>query len=418
MKINKKITTNVFWLLLEHGIRIGLGLVVAGILARQLGVEQYGVFQYALNLTAIFASVSFICGAELLVPLLTNADTHQKNKILGNAFAVRLFFSVMGYLGLLSYAFLTEPIQVVIVIALIGISILFSEAFGVVTAWLQSQTNSKPQSILVSLLLAVKAALILILWYFEIESIVFYALAYMIEPILIAGGLLFVYKKLNKEWFFGFSYPVALELFKKGLPFFWGLMAMILFTKLDLIMLKKLTNAEELGYFAAALQVYNNINALAPILVMSLAPILIYQQDKLAIVKRNIILISLFMMGVALVGAVVVNMIAPYVVLILFGSSYTSTGAILSSLSWVSCLFFLNQGLNIYLLKYGLGYWVTLKWLIALVVAVPLYFLLVPMYGSLGAIISSAGGYSVACLIGTYQLLNKKPPQYAYRARS
>ena len=59
---------NIFWLLAEHGSRIILSTLSVSLMARALGVEQYGLLQYTLGLVAAFSSISFICGAEVLVP--------------------------------------------------------------------------------------------------------------------------------------------------------------------------------------------------------------------------------------------------------------------------------------------------------------------------------------------------------------
>ena len=72
---NKKILINISWLLLEHGVRLAAGVFSASILARVLGVEGYGMFNYILGITFIFQSISYINPAELMVPKLTNAST-------------------------------------------------------------------------------------------------------------------------------------------------------------------------------------------------------------------------------------------------------------------------------------------------------------------------------------------------------
>lgn len=395
-----RIIKNILWLLTEHGVRMALGLVVAGVMARQLGVEQYGLFQYALGLVAVFSSISFICGAEVLVPMLTTASDTERQSIIGNAFVVRLFFSVIAFIALLLFAFLTETSQVFYLIALLGTIILIAESFAVVTTWLQSQTNSKPRSILVMCSLALKASFMGLLYYFGNHNPLFFALAYILDPITVAVGLLLIYYKKTGQTFFHYSFPIAYDLFKKGLPFFWGLMVMFAFQRLDLIMLKHLSDLQTLGHYAAAVQLFNQVNAIAPILVMSLAPLLVYRHQNITMIKKNILKILAIMLLAAIVGAIMVQVLAPIFVPLLFGARYQASIPILTALVWVSCLFFINEGLNIYLLKMQKGKLVTIKWLLALLVAVPAYWVLIPAYHATGAVMGFAFSYLVICLFG------------------
>lgn len=403
---SNKITKNIFWLLLEQGSRIVFGLAGAAILARQLGVEQYGLFQYALSLSIIFMSISYICGAEILVPALVDANKKEQKAFMGNAFVVRLVFSILAYFALLLFAVLTEKAAQFYLIALLGTSILFSESFGVITAWLQSQTNSKPRSILVMLAALIKFVLLASLFFVGVTNPMFYGLAWALEIILLALGLCVVYFKLNRSWFFSYSFPVAYGLFKQGLPFFLGLMAMFVFLRLDMVMMRNLTDLHSLGQYAAATQLLNNVLALAPILVMSMAPSMIYSTNKN--IKQSIAKICVVLFVVALLCALMIQLLAPYIIPILFGAKYQAAIPIWSALSWAACLFFLNEGLNVYLIKIKRGDLVTIKWLMVLAVAVCAYYYLIPAYQAYGAVMGYAIGYGVSCLFGTIALLTFK----------
>ena len=135
---------NIFWLLAEHGSRIILSTLSVSLMARALGVEQYGLLQYTLGLVAAFSSISFICGAEVLVPPLVTATPAERKRLLGNAFVLRQAASVVAYICLLIFAWVAEDRGNFYLIALIGSMMLWSESFIVTTVWLQAQTNIKP----------------------------------------------------------------------------------------------------------------------------------------------------------------------------------------------------------------------------------------------------------------------------------
>ena len=138
---------NIFWLLAEHGSRIILSTLSVSLMARALGVEQYGLLQYTLGLVAAFSSISFICGAEVLVPPLVTATPAERKRLLDNAFVLRQAASIVAYICLLLFAWAAEDRSNFLLITLMGITILLNESFAVVTAWLQSQTNMKPRAV-------------------------------------------------------------------------------------------------------------------------------------------------------------------------------------------------------------------------------------------------------------------------------
>ena len=98
---------NIFWLLAEHGSRIILSTLSVSLMARALGVEQYGLLQYTLGLVAAFSSISFLCGADVLVPRLVSASDSDRKKLLGNAFVLRAAASLLAYCCLLFFSWQT-----------------------------------------------------------------------------------------------------------------------------------------------------------------------------------------------------------------------------------------------------------------------------------------------------------------------
>ena len=188
---------NIFWLLAEHGSRIILSTLSVSLMARALGVEQYGLLQYTLGLVAAFSSISFICGAEVLVPPLVTATPAERKRLLGNAFVLRQAASVVAYICLLIFAWVAEDRSNFLLITLMGITILLNESFAVVTAWLQSQTDMKPRAVLSIFSLTFRLDIAAILYYSGVQNIYFYALFYLLDSVIVAVGLFFIYKNMT-----------------------------------------------------------------------------------------------------------------------------------------------------------------------------------------------------------------------------
>ena len=206
MSNKAKIAKNISWLLFEHGVRMASGIVVAFVLARVLGVEQYGVFQYILALVVIFKSFSYINPAEIMVPRLVSATGMERQNLMGNGFAIRFCASIFAFIIFLLFVYFKDGVEIFYLSLILGISILLDEAFGIITAFLQSQTMIKYRSVISIALLITKMVALLTMYFCGVKNIYLYALVYLCDSVIMSCGLLCVYKFINKELFFTFDF--------------------------------------------------------------------------------------------------------------------------------------------------------------------------------------------------------------------
>lgn len=407
---NIKIIKNILWLLFGYLFRIVSNLVIASLVAKQLGVEQYGLFQYVLGLVVVFISLSYVCGAEVLVPKLVHAhDFSVLRTILGSSFIIRIFCSVLAYILLLIFVYTTSDTPTEFYLALIlGITILFSEGFGVVIAWLQSQTQIRPYSISVNIILIFKVASIVLLDYFSVKNPVVYAIPWGVEAVFIAIALMLIFYKEKKTFFFQYSWSLVVQLLKEGASFFPAILLTFIFKKLDMIFLKSLVTSVELSYYATAAQLVTSVTAISTILVNSMAPLRVYSKAHIKDIRRNVIFNSVILFVLSALFAVFGQLIAPVIIPFIFDKSFSGAIPILSWLLWCSTLLFVDASLNTFLIKMKLGMYATYKWLIAVIVSSVAYYILIPKLGVTGAILGYALGYLVACVIGIYFIFTKR----------
>src|SRR6202012_6170525 len=103
--------TNIVWLGLERLTQIGVAIVISGMLARYFGPDTFGKWQYANTMLLVLSPLTWVCGAEILVPTIVNRSPEQLGTVLGSAFALRLSVSalalVLTWLGIALHFF--EP---------------------------------------------------------------------------------------------------------------------------------------------------------------------------------------------------------------------------------------------------------------------------------------------------------------------
>ena len=400
-----KFIKNISWLLFEHGIRIGGSIVIASILARVLGIEKYGIFQYLLGLVVIFKSLSYINPAEIMVPRLTNADAMQRRYLMGSGFFIRAFFCVVAYIAFLAFVYFSDDVKAFNLALILGFCIFLDEAFGIVTAFLQSQTMIKYRSVLYICFTIIKITILASLFWLGVTNIYIYVLTYMLESICMALGLLWVYKILNKELFFTFDFNKILPLFKDGLPFFLGICFMCIFLRADIVATRYLSDGTSLGLYASAIQLFGSLTAMAPIIAVSFAPLFVYKFDELDTIKKNIWLLACGMVAISLFTSMAMYFLSPILISLIFGAKFNDAVEIFRYLLFILPLIFLNEALNLYIIKMKLGKLLIYKWGLALGGAVAAYLYFIPLYGAVGTVIGLGAGYLVACIFGVAAIL-------------
>ena len=400
----KKILHNIFWLLLENGTRIFLALFANFILARALGVEQFGLIQYALSLIVIFSAISFICGAEIIVPMLSNSKGRKVEGIIGNVFILRLFFSTLAYLLILIYTFFfEEKLEIFYLVSILGLTILSGESFAVISAWLQANTNSKPRSLLVIVSSFLKCGTIASLYYMKIYDVKYYAIAWVLEAYVIAVGLYLIYKKYTNYRFFVYSRVKLCFFLRKGVPFFVSLLLLYAFIRMDIMLLKNYSDLYTVGIYSAAYQLITALSVIAPILSMSIAPSMVYKSD-VSNVKLRVVYIALGMGGVAILLAIPMAYFSEWILLVIYGVEFKDAIIIFNYLLVAMIFYFINEGFNIYFLKIGKGKLYSIKWLLVLIVSIVVYMYCIPRYQAIGGVIGYASGYVVSILFSIFIL--------------
>ncbi|MBV7433507.1 oligosaccharide flippase family protein [Cardiobacteriaceae bacterium TAE3-ERU3] len=371
-------------------------LLVSGIVARALGVSSYGLFQYALSLSLIFMSLSYICGSEIIIPrLLRNISRRKQHDLLSNTFLLRLIAAISAYILLLLTAWYTEKSPLLLpIVSILGMMILCNEPFAVTTAWLQSRTFSKPKVLISITAMLVKIGFVLIIYYIFDRNILGFAIAWVSEFIFLAIGLSIYYKKNIYLGRPRFKFQLIRKLFYKGLPFFLALLIMQIFLRADMLMLEVLADDFALGIYASAMQLNLAVAAVAPLLVNTFAPKMVFSQKNISLIKRNVFYISGAIFGFSLLCLPILIYFSPMIVRIVFGESFAMSSKVFSYLLPGCCLYYLDCGLNIFFVKMGLGKLILLKWIFVLITALGLYKVLIPNYGVVGA----ALGYDIALL--------------------
>ncbi|MGA7782822.1 MAG: oligosaccharide flippase family protein [Paraburkholderia sp.] len=398
--------TNIVWLGLERVTQIAVAIAISGMLARYFGPDTFGKWQYANTLLLVLSPITWVCGAEILVPTIVNRPPEQLGTVLGSAFALRLSVSagalLLTWIGIA--AGLTDPL-VGAMLAGLAVTMLFREPFvGVINSWLQSMTYSKPQLLTSMSTAIVKAALVYLLVRAATTPSRFGWL-WALESAAIGAVLLAYYIRRHSD---KLGWHVERSLFRHfataGTVFWLGLICMYLFLKLDRLMLERAISFADLGRYSAAQQLNENWITLALMLAQTIAPAFVYRVQEHVRLRRNMWRLMAMTAGLMVGGAVVLDLLAGIIIRRVFGPEYEGAIGIFRWAVWLSVPAGIEAIGNLVVLKYQAKFVLLSKWLLALGVALVVNLLAIPRMGAYGALVGLALGYLAAASVNLYYI--------------
>ncbi|WP_176159037.1 oligosaccharide flippase family protein [Burkholderia multivorans] len=401
-----KAVANLVWLGLERLTQIGVAIAISGLLARYFGPDVFGKWQYANTLLLVLAPLTWVCGAEILVPTIVQRPPAQLGAVLGSAFALRIGVSVAAlvatWIAIAAGAF--DPL-VGAMLAGLAVTMVFREPFvGVINAWLQSMTYSKPQ-LVTSMFTALAKALLVWLLVRAAAAPARFAWLWALEAAAIGFVLLLYYRHRNGGslgW--TFDKPLFRHFATAGTVFWLGLICMYLFLKLDRLMLERHVSFADLGRYAAAQQLNENWITLALMLAQTIAPAFVYRVQDVARLRRNIVRLIAMTAALMTAGALVLDAAAPLIVGKVFGRGYEASVDIFRWAVWLSVPAGIEAIGNLIVLKYQAKFVLLAKWALALAIAALANWLAIPRLGLYGALVGLAAGYAAAAAVNFYYI--------------
>lgn len=405
--MRRRVAGNLLWMLADRGLQVAVGIGVVAMLARALGAEGFGHFQYAQSLVFIAASIPLLCSAEVVVPrLVAMATPEARHVLVAHAFAIRVTAGIAGYgLMCLWLAITLQPADTWIPAAILGTAVMMREPFGVVIAWMQARTHNRPNVVFNLVALAAKAGLIATLFFAGVELVPAYATAFAIEPLIAAVLLTWYYLSRAPRVVPSHEPALTRELVRDGSLFWISFMLMVAARRADQLILKPAVPLAELGTYAATMQVLDNFTTIATILAAGVAPMYVFAQQSAAAARRNVLRVAAGMSIIGVTGAIILALYAGPVVRLLYGEAFGETVVLLRLAALASTLIFADVGLSLLPVYLRKPRWVAIKWGLVLATTVVVDLVAVPRLGARGAVLGYAVANAVAVIFGLVLVL-------------
>jgi len=249
---SKKYVINTSWILVEKMSRIISGILVGVLVARYLGPEKFGLISYALNVVAIFTIFSTLGLDSIVVrELITRND--KKDEILGTSFLLRLIGSLIVVIIATVYSSMRDNHQQTFIVFLVSLSIIL-QSFTVVDFYFQSKALGKLTAINQVITLFLSSIVKIVFIYIK-APLEYFASMVLFEATLTAINQYLFYKNRGENVFiWRFSFIEAKELLSHSWPIIISGLIMVIYQKMDQILIKRFLDLTLLGNYAAAIR--------------------------------------------------------------------------------------------------------------------------------------------------------------------
>lgn len=396
----RKIIANTGWLFADRILRMGLGLFVGVWVARYLGVQQFGVFNYATAFVALFSTLSTL-GLDAIVVRSIVREPEKRAEILGTAFWLKLFGGVTAIiLAVSSIIAVRHDDQLTISLVAILSSVGIFQAFDTIDLWFQSQVQSKYTVIAKNTAFVITALVKVALISFHAPLIAF-AWAGLGEVSLGAIGLIISYRVRGySPWLWPWSSLLVKTLLKESWPLILSGVTIMIYMRIDQIMLGQMVGDKAVGLYSAATRI-SEVWYFIPMAIASSVSPAIYAAKEVseALYYQRIKQLIRMLVLISLVISVPMSLMSGKLITILFGNGYAEAGKILAIHIWASLFVFMGVATSPWFIAEGLTEFSFHRTLIGAVVNVVLNFLLIPSYGGIGAAIATVIAYAIAAFL-------------------
>lgn len=393
MNLNSKYLKNIAWLFSDTLMRIFSGFIVGIFVARYMGVDNFGLYNYILAVFSVFISLSSLGMNGVVVKELVGSD--EQSTILGSALLLQRIGALSTSILLIFWAvFLNQdkPNDFLLVFFLI-LPTLLIQSSNIYKYWFEYKVSSKYTVIAQNLALVVGVFLKLIIIFFNFNYLYIIAVT-IIEQTILTITLRWSFKKHNPKMRLKISKSVCADLFSKSWPLVLSGLSFVLYVRLDQIMIGEILGVKEVGIFSVAVKLIEVWYFLPAIVVSTLFPALIKLRTE-SVEKYNQKMQLLYdLVAVVGVGIVIGTVcFADLIIKYTFGVEYIRAADQLKIYSVVCLFYFFNSVSGRWYINEGLQKVALFRNLLGLVIAVILNFLLIPRFGLTGASLSTIISY-------------------------
>ena len=380
---------NMSWLLISQIIASVCAFIWTILIARYLGVSDYGILGFAISLTGIL-SILYDYGIGIHIVRHIATDYDSAPKYLGNAIPLKGIYSIIGLILILIILVIMKANETTIIVTMLfAIEQIIRKFIDLLNGSFQAFEEGKYQGIGNTILNTILLIFILITITtdFGIYGI---SISYILANAL---ALIYEYYVLNKHIVkphFELDKPFCKSITIAAIPFAISAILYSIYYSIDVVMLTNMVGSYATGIYNATYKLISVLTLFYSVYTAVIFPVMskFFKNDEsllLVSFEKSIKYLMLAIVPLA-VGTVFYS---TDIIHLIYGHEYDAASSVLSILIWTVCLLFISGACNTLLNASHKEVTVTKIYAIAAVFNTALNFFMIPYLSYDGAAITT-----------------------------
>jgi O-antigen/teichoic acid export membrane protein len=390
MQQTTKVSSNVSSIFVGRGVEMLITLVSVTLIARNLGVEQYGLFSSIVALTVLLSKFIDIGFAPIVFRETSKKDSTYD--MLNTAFTLRVIL-IFGLFGVFNVAsgFTNLTSREILLSNILFLNIIFSSKY----------MNFRE---LLEVLFKVNLNMFNVMLYNSIDSI-FLLIFVFIMP-YVGGGLeylvivyvaanipgfllLIIFLKKKYRYRFSFSFNHGYWLVREAIPLFGTVVLTTAFQQLDVLLLRSLDSEYSVGLYSAALRLTVPLGIIPQALITTVFPLIVRGRETGSsgtMPATRLVYKILFLFSFTI--SFIITFKAEHIISLIFGNEYSDAYLPMTILFWSILFTYFNTFTLNLLTVYNKQKFNFFATLLIVVVQVALVVVLTPIYSYTGVAVA------------------------------
>ena len=412
----KTIFKNMSWLMISQIIASICGFIWTILLARYLGVNDYGVLGFAISLTGILSfTMDWGISAYIVRHIATDYDSAPK--YLGNAIPLKSIFAIGTIVITTIILIIMGSDQLTITVTLLfAIEMIIKSILGLLNGSFQAFEKVKYQGIENTLLNLILLIFIVITIFTDL-GIYGISISYILANVI---ALIYAYHVLRKNITipkFEFDKDFCKKITLVAIPFAINGLLFSVYYSIDMVMLTNLVGNTSTGIYNATYKLISVLTLFYSVYTAVIFPVMskLYQNDE------KLLLISFeksikYLMIIIIPIAISTGLYSLDIIQFIYGHEYDAASSVLSILIWTVCLLFISGAGNTLLNASHKEISVTKIYLMAAIFNIILNIIMIPIFSYNGAAITTVLSDLLIVILQSYVIykLGHRPHKKLY----
>ena len=406
----RRLLGNGVWRVGDSVFRMGAGVLVSAYVARYLHPTGFGLISFAAAMATLVTAIAQF-GMQTVVVRELVRRPQERAAILGSALVVRLVAGAASILLAMWVTALLRPgDRRAVIVVLIVAAVALPRAWDVIDYDYQSRIEAQHVVIARNVAFVAFAILrpVLVLLHAPLE-----AFAFAISGEQVLASLLLARRwradGLTIGWLSANGQELR-DLVVTTWPLVIAGLSMVIYMRIDQIMLASMMGDAGVGLFSAAIKVSEALYFIPLAATATVAPALTAAHRRSrAEYERQTLRVMRTLVWLALAVAAILACSSRFIILVLYGPTYAPAAAVLAIHAWIGVLVSLNCCSNQWLLDEGYFHCNMYQTLVGAAVNIALNLLLIPAHGIIGAAIASCSGQLAAVVLMMAVLPKTRP---------